>query len=400
MTGFDNKDQLEALAGQLNSVRQTLEQCSAVAQKHRKVLAQLAERLKIIDEIARLEFSDIDLPGAQAELAQSEERLATMLDPKSDASRAKELYDAENQMLESFRADISEREKDVAVLESKHDQAEQQRDKAQARIGDGLSDDELALGKAYLAISPKVAAQRLDDEERRLAADVDSKLNNQIEAVKTIELELVRLMGKARQLDTGPLADTGSDLHDIPVYLERLRVLNEEALPEKRGRFLAYLNRSSDQGVTQLLAGIDEEVDVIEQRIRDLNQTLVKVDFRSGRFLQLQPQRIKDERIRTLETAMRKVRSGIEGRWRRKSLQSVAGNGRHSAGSGRKSPLAKLASVARPALPLAVLRGRSGSEDGRSFTAAHRLAKRQRRREGTHGQSHPDSVAELRPLSS
>ena len=38
MTGFDNKDQLEALAGQLNSVRQTLEQCSAVAQKHRKVL--------------------------------------------------------------------------------------------------------------------------------------------------------------------------------------------------------------------------------------------------------------------------------------------------------------------------------------------------------------------------
>ena len=43
--------------------------------------------------------------------------------------------------------------------------------------------------------------------------------------------------------------------------------------------------------MTQLLAGINEEVDAIEQRIRELNQTLVKVDFRLGRYLQLQPQR-------------------------------------------------------------------------------------------------------------
>jgi uncharacterized protein YPO0396 len=43
--------------------------------------------------------------------------------------------------------------------------------------------------------------------------------------------------------------------------------------------------------------------------LRDLNQTLVRVDFRSGRYLQLQPQRIKHERLRSLEAAMRKVRS-------------------------------------------------------------------------------------------
>ena len=78
--------------------------------------------------------------------------------------------------------------------------------------------------------------------------------------------------------------DVDAEIDDIPHYLNRLRVLTEEALPEKRTRFLEYLNRSSDQGVTQLLAGIAEEVDAIEQRIRELNQTLVKVDFRSGRY--------------------------------------------------------------------------------------------------------------------
>jgi uncharacterized protein YPO0396 len=116
-------------------------------------------------------------------------------------------------------------------------------------------------------------------------------------------------MEKAASVDTGALVDVGSDIEDVPHYLERLRVLNEEALPEKRSRFLDYLNRSSDHGVTQLLAGINEEADAIELRIKELNQTLLKVDFRVDRYLQLQHQRIADERLRAVDTAVRKVRS-------------------------------------------------------------------------------------------
>lgn len=329
MTGFDNKDQLESLAAQSALVRTALEEFRAASEKHRKELTHLAERLKIIDELIQLEFSEIDLPGAEAELARSAERLAALLNPNSDASQAKVAYEAENRLLDSIRKDIGDRQNEIAVLESKHSQAKQERDTADERIGAGLSDDEMSLAKAHLAVSPNVAAQRLYDEERRLTTDVENKLDKHIDAVKTIELDLVRLMGKARQVDTGALADIGSEIDDIPAYLERLRVLNEEALPEKRTRFLEYLNRSSDQGVTQLLAGINEEVDAIEQRIGELNQTLVKVDFRSGRYLQLQPQRIRDERLRTLDAAVRKVRAAAlkddGGESHYKALQEMVG---------------------------------------------------------------------------
>ena len=60
-----------------------------------------------------------------------------------------------------------------------------------------------------------------------------------------------------------------------------METLVREALPEKQKRFLDYLNNSSDQGVTQLLAQIDQEVSNIEDRISDLNVTLAKVDFRT-----------------------------------------------------------------------------------------------------------------------
>jgi len=329
MTGFDNKDQLESLGAQSDLLRNSLREFSAASEKHRQELAHLGDQLKTIDALVQIEFSEIDLPSAEAELARSEERLAALLNPDSDAAQAKAAYEVENQLLESIRNDISDREKEIAVKESKHSHAKQERDKAHDRLGAGLSDEEFSLGKAHLAVPSNVAAQRLDIEERRVNDEVESKLNKHIDAVKSIELELVRLMGKARQLDTGALVDTGSDIQDVPAYLERLRVLNEEALPEKRTRFLEYLNRSSDQGVTQLLAGINEEVDAVEQRIRELNQTLVKVDFRSDRYLQLQPQRIKDERLRTLDVAIRKVRAAAlkddGGESHYKALQEMVG---------------------------------------------------------------------------
>ncbi len=117
MTGFDNKDQLEALTAQSTLVRKALQEFSAASEKHRKELTHLVEQPKIIDELVRIEFSEIDLPGAEAELARSAERLTALLNPKSYASQAKAAYDAENRLLESIRNGISDREKEVAVLE-------------------------------------------------------------------------------------------------------------------------------------------------------------------------------------------------------------------------------------------------------------------------------------------
>lgn len=309
MTGFDNKDQLVAIAKQLEVTRQIARTLSSEAQTLRQQLNQWAEQLRLIDTILTLEFSSIDLPKAAAELASAQERLTALLDPQSDASQAKVEYEQESQALESMRRVISDLLTQLAVLESKCTDAKRKRDDAQERIGHGLTVEETSLAKAELRLDANLPAQRVDSIERQTAAAVEKKLTELQQSVTDIELQLVRKMGVAKNVDTGALADVGSDLEDVSHYLERLRVLNEEALPEKRSRFLEYLNRSSDQGVTQLLASIDEEVDAIEQRIKELNQTLVKVDFRSGRYLQLQPQRMKEERLRTLDTSMRKVRS-------------------------------------------------------------------------------------------
>ncbi|MFO0903674.1 MAG: ATP-binding protein [Pirellulales bacterium] len=308
MTGFDNKDQLESLVQQLSDARNAVDSARIITREHEALVRHVENTCKVLESLATLEFATIDLPSAEGELSRSELRLKALLDPLSDASQAKFQYDVANQRLEATRQEITEVRTNCARLEDKLSSAIDARETARRRIGDGLSEADSALVAKHLRLDMNIPAQKLDDQERRSTHDIDEALAKQVERDAEIELQLVRKMEYAKRVDNGALVEVGSTIDDVPHYLERLRTLTQEALPEKRSRFLEYLNRSSDQGVTQLLASIDEEVDAIEQRIGELNHTLVKVDFRSGRYLQLLPQRIKDERLRALHVAMQKVR--------------------------------------------------------------------------------------------
>nr|8DK1_C Chain C, JetC [Pseudomonas aeruginosa PA14]8DK1_D Chain D, JetC [Pseudomonas aeruginosa PA14] len=141
--------------------------------------------------------------------------------------------------------------------------------------------------------------------------------------------ELAKRMSDALKADTGALAEVGRELVDVPRYLERLRVLTEEALPEKLKRFLEYLNRSSDDGVTQLLSYIDHEVSMIEERLDDLNSTMQRVDFQPGRYLRLVAKKVIHESLRTLQHAQRQLNSARfiddEGESHYKALQALVG---------------------------------------------------------------------------
>ncbi len=313
MTGFDNKNQLESLGQQLDDLAESSKQLKEIFGECFAKQKTLEQQLSLIKQLSELEFATIDLPLAQSELMATEKRLTALLDPNSDTSRAKNEYDSANKQLADLQSAINELEQQLAVLKHRADEATDEIQKTETRIGKGLKEDESALADSSFAVDVDVYAdvgpKELVDDERDASSKLDAQLKKHSQRVADHETRIVNLMGKAKAVDTGALAEVDAVLQDVDDYIERLRVLKEEALPEKLKRFLKYLNESSDQGVTQLLAGIREEVDLIEHRIAELNNTLLKVEFRSGRYLQLQPQRIKHERLRTLESAQRKLRS-------------------------------------------------------------------------------------------
>lgn len=326
-TGFDNRDRLAQLQDAVNDVERKL---TASIDEHRRSKVQrdeINQKIYLVDALIRLLFSEIDHAGALLNLRTLEDRLAHLTDPTSDAGQAEAAWREANSHAEKIQQYLDENRLSLGTQTNELRHTQENRERTLKRIGDGLNDEQRLLLSGHLPGLDEVALNDLIDTERRLADHWDERISKQGTELGSCEKEIIRHMGAARQLDTGALAETGTEMRDIPAYLERLRILEQEDLPAKLHRFQDYLNHSSDQGVTQLLADIDNEVSIIEERIEDLNNTLSRVDFSAGHFLRLDPKRITHESLTTLQKEIRMLHSARlkddQGESHFKALQSV-----------------------------------------------------------------------------
>ncbi|MDR3432089.1 MAG: ATP-binding protein [Rouxiella aceris] len=309
MTGFDNQDRLAALRQELVALRRLLFECQQKLDLATREVSQLRQRLQMVEKLQEPTFERINYLAAEVELVGYEQQLAALLDPNSSIEQARLQYQHYLQQQKACDQQLQQLNMDSGGLQQLCRSAQERLESARQRCGEPLSEHEQSLLDSNMPLLTEAELEQLDQLEQREREQIDKQYQQLIDRQMSIQQKLVRQMGIAKGQDSGALNEVGSEMQDIQRYLERLDTLNEEALPEKTQRFIAYLNQSSDQGVTQLLADITNEVTIIEERIADLNRTMQRVDFQIGRFLQLRPERIRHESLRTLENAQRHLRS-------------------------------------------------------------------------------------------
>jgi len=309
MTGFDNKQRLMQLAKELQILSAERQQLQASHDTAKQKTKLTENKLSLLENLIKLNFDTIDSPAAEAKLKDLQQHLALLTDPNSAVGKARQQLEEVEQQLNTLHKQIGKLNEERAKAEANLEYAENNRDKAFHCIGAGLSSEQLTLAEEQLSELSDCNLDQLDQSERDERRRLESRRDTISQQFAKLGKDLVRMMGNAQKVDTGALSEAGTEISDIPAYLERLKTLTEEALPNKLKRFLSYLNQSSDQGVTQLLTDIENEASLIEERIHELNQTLQRVDFQPGQYLQLVPQRVVHESIATLQKAQRHLRS-------------------------------------------------------------------------------------------
>jgi uncharacterized protein YPO0396 len=340
MTGFDNRDRLALLAGEQELLQQQLQAARDQEKEAEQAVQSIEAELQQLQALLQLSFADIDTTRIKAEIKQYQQRLDSLLNPDSDTAKAREQWrqvTVRQQVLNDQATDIK-----VALRTSEHElhQVNNKIVKTTRLVGQGLKEEQSIWMQSRVDLPDREDDDALVDHEKLTTRQTNEALSRIGERITDRVNSLIRHMGNARRVDTGALAETGSELRDIPDYLKRLDVLTKEALPEKEKRFLEYLRNSSDQSVTQLLSGVENEVTIIEERINDLNDTMLQVDFQPGRFLQLNPQRVVHESIRTLTKAQRYLNSARlkddKGESHYKALQQVVALVRDAAENRKK----------------------------------------------------------------
>lgn len=305
MTGFDNRDRLAWLEQAVAEATAELAEKAQAADKARKALQALQHEIQMLKSLADIQFVRIDVVGIDKLLDELARQLAALVDPESDTAKLKRQWDQALAELQAVDKQLDAARRDVMRLEQQLLHAENERERRREHTADGLDDEQRHLAESRF---PAITDGNLSDVAHLEREQIDAlqKRIDQLAVTRTQVLtELSKRMSDAKSVDRGALLEVGRELTDIPAYLERLRVLEDEALPEKRRRFLQYLNQSSDEGVTQLLSRIDNEVSTIEERIEELNGTLKRVDFHQNRYLRLLSKKVVHESLRTLQRAQK-----------------------------------------------------------------------------------------------
>lgn len=309
VTGFDNRDRLAYLGKQVASVDLKLVAAVDAVRAAQDRLGSLEEANSAYLSIRDVEFTLIDLPGANNQLIDLQGQLDYLTRPETDVALAKKLLDEAIAKRDSIEDAHIHAKVAYALSEKGRDSAAVMVEKTFSRAELGMTGVERSAAAKYLPRLDTSELQDLNDIERESYETLSRRISKNNDQLVELQSDLVRKMSDAKSRDTGALADVGRDLADVPAYIERLRVLTEEALPEKVDRFLTYLNRSSDDGVTQLLSYIDQEVILIEERIDELNSTLRRVEFQSGKYLRLVTSKVIHESLRYLHASQRKLAS-------------------------------------------------------------------------------------------
>ncbi|MDU4254680.1 ATP-binding protein [Pseudomonas sp.] len=309
LTGFDNRDRLAQLASRIQEVsgRQVL-----AAQELKNALAAvslLESQIRAFEQISHVDFADIDLPGAQKQLDELNQGIQELFRPDTDLAAAKQVADQAAELVGTLDKQHQQAIAKKALVDTRFEHAATSTRKAFSRSEVGMSDQERELAIRYFPeVAPKYLAE-IGELELQFTRSLQGEISGLKDRLSKLQTELAKKMSDAMKEDTGALVDAGRELEDVHKYLDRLRVLTEEALPEKLKRFRDYLNRSSDDGVTQLLSYIEQQVALIEERLDDLNSTMCRVDFQAGRYLRLIANKVSHDSIRALQRAQRALNS-------------------------------------------------------------------------------------------
>lgn len=309
MTGFDNRDRLAHLEQRIAEAEGQWDALQKTKRSAQAAHALAAQKHQSWQQLQSLRWDAIDTASASAQLRQLQERLAALLDPQSDAAQAKARWEAAQAQAKTAAGALLQHQTAQAATQSQRDTAHARHAEYAQRLSDHDGDTTQHHDTITALLAEPPGCDHLDRQERQTQAQASAQIDKQTGKLNELRQDIIRQMGRAHKEDRGALTDHPQEVEALPPYLERLRVLEEEDLPAKRQSFQEYLNTASDQGVSTLLRGIEAQVTEITDRIAELNQTLARVDFQSGRYLQLAPQPVVHPSLQALHKAMQHLRS-------------------------------------------------------------------------------------------
>lgn len=290
--GFSNEDKTEHYLGLR---RQLDEQVTAIdAQLGAALRAQQTHqaRMRALEEVQNIAWSDVDAESRAAELSQAQEARTTLLASDGDLRKAQQqLEKAELQRTETSTATNAALEKLLAARAERDrlDRALEQLRITEAQVVDAAVQDALRQEFAARRTQRSVTHASIDTDARQVGKALNEQIRRSAEIQSQAGEHIARTTFEFRTRWPAAAGDLGDGTETRGDYLAVLESLRADRLPDFEQRFFQMLREQSQQNIGLLAERIRRAPSEIRRRVDPINESLLRSRFdHRGRWLQIQ----------------------------------------------------------------------------------------------------------------
>lgn len=307
--GFSNARRLALLKLQVQEQETAVRQALDASKDARQALNATDEELRLWLDLLALSWDGIDLPRARHLLAEAERSVAALEASGGGLAQALKRWQAARDHLDGLQLQLREKEQQLGAAKDRLQNTETRLRQAEtiARIGlDAVVAQRLTGRVGDIADAQLDRIVELEGERR---SDIEGALGKVQRRHSAASHSAIGTMSAYRsRVEWQALtAEWGSNLSDLPVYLERLEHIEREGLPKLVEQFQERLNRHTTHSLAGIRSQITNELDDIRDRINTINLVLARTEFRQGTHLRLKAESDEYEHVRDFNRLLQGV---------------------------------------------------------------------------------------------
>jgi len=163
---------------------------------------------------------------------------------------------------------------------------------------------EEALGSQSLTV------ESCDSRERDMREWLQDRIDAENSKINHLSEKIIKAMTEYRKEWMLETRDVDVHIAAGPEFKSMLDQLRANDLPRFEGRFKELLNENTIREVANFQSQLARERETIKERIAQISETLIQIDYNPGRYISLEAQMNLDADIRDFQTELRACTEG------------------------------------------------------------------------------------------
>ncbi len=314
--GWSNTEKIAALEKEAGRQETHLSELAGRISTLQKEQSALRERLSIFSKLGEYtDFRDLDWKPVAVAIARLEAEKRE-LEAASDLLKTltMRLTALENELKET-EGQLDDRKDKRSRTEQKISAAKDLQQQAKALLA-GTEEDtvrrfamleemrEEALGSQSLTV------ESCESRERDMREWLQDRIDAENSKINHLSEKIIKAMTEYRKEWTLETRDVDVHIAAGPEFKSMLDQLRADDLPRFEGRFKELLNENTIREVANFQSQLARERETIKERIAQISETLIQIDYNPGRYISLEAQMNLDADIRDFQTELRACTEG------------------------------------------------------------------------------------------